>query len=250
VAIFHSYWVPGFISLHCCFVVADQRLPCRTARQDYFRDFICPFIRASPELRRLRVNLGSLGQFRQIRGAVGPGLNNILYGIVGMGHEHGCVSDVKILCEDVSCGPMWALHDSPIGIASPCFNCKHDQILDLWVLESWSLICVFLFRGFYIHNIHSINIADINWPADVNGIVADIRSSLLVLARWRRIIWVISPEFGDQFVHQFQYLLIGLFQPALWPFHHPPRGGLEKSSKPVLGVPAGNKEYLLFACFL
>lgn len=27
--------------------------------QDYFRDFICPFIRASPELRRLRVNLGS-----------------------------------------------------------------------------------------------------------------------------------------------------------------------------------------------
>lgn len=26
--------------------------------QDYFRDFICPFIRASPELRRLRMNLG------------------------------------------------------------------------------------------------------------------------------------------------------------------------------------------------
>ena len=121
---------------------------------------------------------------------------------------------------------------------------------DSWLVGSRVLkldLC-FLFRGFYIHNIHSINIADINWPADVNGIVADIRSSLLVLARWRRIIWVISPEFGDQFVHQ--YLLIGLFQPALWPFHHPPRGGLEKSSKPVLGVPAGNKEYLLFACFL
>jgi hypothetical protein len=31
-------------------------------------------------------------------------VNNILYGIVGMGHEHGCVSDV--ICEDVSCGPM------------------------------------------------------------------------------------------------------------------------------------------------
>ena len=65
-----------------------------------------PIHQSISELRRLRVNLGSLGQFRQIRGAVGPGLNNILYGIVGMGHEHGCVSDVKILCEDVSCGPM------------------------------------------------------------------------------------------------------------------------------------------------
>ena len=107
----------------------------------------------------------------------------------------------------VSCGLTWNAYEKmSTNLESPWLNCKHDHIL--WVLESSSLICVLLFRDFkhmycnaiQFHSINSINIADINWPADVNRFLSNLPSRLLVLARRRRIIWVICPEFRDQLV--------------------------------------------------